>query len=72
MIIIACVALHNFVRATNLPDIDFDNHHEEDELIADDDGGSAEVEPPLAFQMGDGLMNNIRDMITDSLWASSQ
>ena len=70
-IIIACVALHNFVRATNLPDIDFDTHHQDEDFIADDDGGYAEGEAPISSRLGDGCMNDIRDLITDGLWASS-
>ena len=70
-IIIACVALHNFVRASNLPDIDFDAYQQDDDSIAHDDGAPTEVEAPLSSPMDDGCMNHIRDLIADGLWAAN-
>jgi hypothetical protein len=65
-IIIACMALHNFIRETKLPDEEFDKYDKNENYMT---GGE---EP---FERDDVLrrrvdMNSVRD--TNSLWSSME
>jgi len=69
-IIIACVALHNFVRQSNLPDIDFDMFDQNEDFVPDDNTQSESVESTSVGTGDENCMNYIREQIADSVFAS--
>jgi hypothetical protein len=69
-IIIACMALHNFIRETKLPDKEFDKCDEDENYMP---GGGEPLEGNDVLGRRDAVdMNSVRDTITNSLWSSME
>ncbi|KAM3330116.1 hypothetical protein ACQJBY_026857 [Aegilops geniculata] len=71
-IIIACMALHNYIRETKLPDEEFDKCDEDEDYIPDEDLEVAPVQGdsvPARLDIVD--MNKVRDRIANSLMSST-
>ena len=65
-IIVACMALHNFIRESKISDIDFDKCDHDENYV------------PLAVPRSQGIgtnesdsavMNQFRDWVADGLWS---
>ena len=69
-IIVACIALHNFIRQSQLPDIEFDKCDEDENYV------------PLSMpttttndstnEMDSAAMNQFRAWAADGLWSLKQ
>jgi hypothetical protein len=63
MIIIACMALHNFIRDSNLSDVDFDRMAA-DETYIDEDG---DMGASTSQFVDEEDMEDVRDVIAQAL-----
>ena len=69
-IIVACIALHNFIRQSQLPDIDFDK--------CDQDENYVPLPMPTTTtndstnEMDSAAMNQFRAWVADGLWSLKQ
>ena len=69
-IIVACIALHNFIRQSQLADIDFD--------LCDQDENYVPLSMPTTTtndstnEMDSAAMNQFRAWVADGLWSLKQ
>ena len=69
-IIIACMALHNYIRETKLPDEEFDKCDQDEDYIL---GGEQPLQgDEVAAKRDAAYMNSMRDIIADSLFSTME
>ncbi|XP_004961062.1 uncharacterized protein LOC101754593 isoform X1 [Setaria italica] len=71
-IIIACMAIHNFIRESAIGDVDFDNADDEENDATPSEGPSSQAnEGATQHEYEDQSMNQFRDWIADGLFNRS-
>ncbi|XP_022681192.1 protein ALP1-like [Setaria italica] len=71
-IIIACMAIHNFIRESAIGDVDFENaDHEENDATPSEGPSSQGNEGATQHEYEDQSMNQFRDWIADGLFNRS-
>ena len=65
-IIVACIALHNFIRQSQLPDIEFDKCDQDENYVP------LSMPTTTTNEMDSAAMNQLRAWVADGLWSLKQ